>query len=284
MLATKCSNLLKLDCTARFLSRSEAAACLRLLPSTLESSSLDTTLGLNPDPNLQRMQHLTCLSLTGTRVAEDDPVLSATGLQGLRSLQAFKVECSPDDEAGSLDAATFTHSSLTRLELAEGLFQQRVDLAGLPALHTISIFHSMQLPRWLLEQPFPRLEPWDAHWLDDCGLDKLLCNQLMFICGQGEPGWAISSFLEMPRLQQLETTVYDEQESDNWETPLKMHGSCANYQLLLQRADLKLEYPVELELSSLRMPLCKRGHALVCTCSVCLSETRQAVCKGVPLE
>ena len=277
MLAAECSNLLKLDCTHNFLSPSEAAACLRLLPSTLESLRLDTTLDLIPDLDLQRMQHLTCLSLSGSRVGEDNPVLSPAGLQALRSVQVFQVTNKSDTGIGSLDAATFAHSSLTRLELAENLFREKVDLAGLPALHTISIFHHMQLPGWLLEQPFPRLEMWDVDQFEDRDVSKLLCNQLMFVCGEDDPAWAISIFLEMPKLQQLEAV--SNYHFNHEPAPLKMHGSHASYQALLQRVSLRLEYPFELQLSSpvATMPLRKSGHALVCICSACLCDASQPV-------
>ena len=140
LLATDCSHLLELTCSNHFMGQREASACLRLT-SILESLSLETTLGLIPDPDLQRLQHLACLSLTGSR--EDDcnpgPTFSAEGLRGLISLQVFKVSSSPCTRLGSLDAVTFAHSSLTRLEFADDPFEEKVDLTGLPALHTISI-------------------------------------------------------------------------------------------------------------------------------------------------
>ena len=115
VLATECSNLVSLTCNG-YLGQSEAAACIRLLPSTLELLTLDTTLGLISDPDLYRMQRLTHLSLSGSCEAGHDSVTSAAGLQGLRSLQVFRI-CQSRAACETLDAATFVHPSLNRLEL-----------------------------------------------------------------------------------------------------------------------------------------------------------------------
>ena len=275
MLATECSNLRKLTCSEHFLVPSEAAACLRLLPSTLESLSLDATLGLIPDPALQRMQHLTYLSLSGSREDQHEPQFSAAGLQGLKSLQVFSVT---DAQAGCgvLDAATFAHPTLTRLDLEQDPFQGKVDLAGLPALHTVGIsFFYDPFPEWLMGQCFPRLEMWSLHQTPELEPARLLCEQLRVICSAHDQiEWVIAVLLMMPRLRAIEAGVIKNGDKSN---PLKMHGSQASHQALLQRVCLKLEHPFVLQLTSpvATIPLRKNGHGLVCICSACLNEGGQ---------
>ena len=271
LLATECSNLRMLTCSEHFLGPLEAAACLRLLPSTLESLSLDATFGLIPDPALQRMQHLTWLSLSGS-VDEHEPTFSAAGLQGLRSLQVLSVTAA---QAGSglLDAATFAHPTLTRFDLEQDPFVGGVDLAGLPALHTIGVsFYSDPFPEWLMEQSFPKLAIWGFGQTQGLEPARLLCVKLKLICSaQDQTEWMIADLLMMPRLQAIEAGMSLNRDKSN---PLKMHGSQASHQALLQRLCLKLEYPFVLQLKSpvATIPLRKNGHGVVCICSACLNE------------
>ena len=282
MLATECSNLVSLDCSHHWLNQPEAEACLRLLPSNLESLELDTTFHLISDPSLQRLQHLTRLGLTGSCSDEGEATVSAAGLQGLQSLEIFNgTGCDGvDDYCNQLDPATFVHSSLIRLELARDIFDRPFGLTGLPALHTIAVYSNEPLPSWLMGQPFSRLVMWSVGQLSSCSLEKLLFKELEIICDQDDEAWYIQQLLEMPQLRQLEGTPSPTltQKRLNKCTPLTMVGSHQEHERLLQRVCLILGYPFQLQLSpGTVVPLRKNGHAFVCVCPACLHADALAV-------
>lgn len=122
-----------------------------------------------------------------------------------------------------------------------------------------------------MDRPFLRLEMWSFGQMSEVDSSRLLCKQLMFSCSGDDPEWIIDELLMMPHSQAIEATL-DHKSSPG--TPLKMYGSHASHQALLQHVCLKLDYPFELQLSSpvATIPLRKSGHALVCVCSACLSK------------
>ena len=271
MLATECRNFISLTCDGHRLGRAEAKACLRLLPSSLESLELDTTFGFISEPSLQRLQRLTRLSLSG--VCSEQNIVSAAGLECLPCLKVLNVSGDDDMEFHDrLDPPTFVHSSLTRLELARDVFDGPLDLTGLPALHDIAIYSNEPLPTWLMGQTFPRLQMWSVGQLISCNLEKLLFNQLEIICAEDDQDWCIQEFLQMPQLRHLQAVpaaflgkLVDEC------TPLKLLGSLQLHQRLLQRVSLILNYPSQLQLRpGTTIPLRKNGHAVACVCTECL--------------
>lgn len=275
MLAGSCSNLMHLTMPGSRLDLPAARTCLQLLPPTLECLGLDAPFKLIADPRLPKLQHLTCLQLSGhytePRVPPDCP---AAGLLSLKALQVFVVW--EEDRRGRLDGRSFSHPSLTKLELARNPFMTHLDLAQLPSLQVLSIFsYTHPIPAWLERQPFPRLELVSFQQLK--GLESLvrgadlklvMCNEVEISDAANDAAWAVADLLCMPCLTRIESLA-------TWDgsvgSPVEIYGSFAEYHALLIKAELVLGHPLELKISDMHavIPLRPNGHGVICVCSEC---------------
>lgn len=246
----------------------EASTCLRLLPLTLESLALDAPFALLDDPRLQQMQQLTFLALSGFHDENDPKPSSAEGLRCLKALQRFEV--SEEDREGVLDATHFTHPTLTALELDRDPFDGSFNLTQLPSLQTVAMFspQDWELPAWLEGQPFPELKLYEFQQLASCALRRLCCSRLAFETAEGDSSWFIADLLTMPRLVEVRSLPNP---ATRIGAPVALLGSHAEYQALLRKACLSLDYPLQLAIPGTPavMPLRKNGHALVCMCCAC---------------
>ena len=265
-LASSCHNLRKLLCYGSRLKLPEASTCLRLLPLSLESLALDAPFALLDDPRLHQMQQLTFLALSGYH--KKSKPFSAEGLRCLKALEVFEV--SEEYYDGRLDASSFTHPTLTSLELDRDPFDGSFNLSQLPSLHTFAMYsqQAIELPAWLEGQSIPELKLDDFEQLQSCVLQRLHCSRLTFATAEYDSSWFIADLLSMPRLLELRSFA----RHGIVGVPVALVGSHADYQALLQKACLSLEYPLELQIpdTSAVMPLRKNGHALVCMCSACV--------------
>ena len=268
MLASSCSNLVQLTLPGGRMDLPAAQTCLRLLPPTLECVGLDAPFKLITDPGLAKMQHLTCLQLSGHHTEpQSSSHCTAVGLLCLKALQVFVVL--EEERRGRLDDKSFSHPDLTKLEFARDPFKTHLDLAQFPSLRVLSVLsYTHSIPVWLGQQPLPRLELMSFLQMADTDLKQLLCHELAIYAAEGDPVWKASDLLCIPHLTRLESTVTSH---DGICDPVELLGSPADYYALLMNAELSLAYPLKLTMPAVGavIALRKNGHALICVCSIC---------------
>ncbi len=281
MLASWCSNLQSFSCMHQRLELSMAQDCLRLLPSSLKSMSIQTQTSLVDEAAWGRLRALTRLFITwrDTRAPSLPQTYAGSGLMSLTSLCQLAI-FSPHS-ADKLDASNFQMRSLRQLEIFRNPFAGTLDISCHPQLNTIDCYGDT-LPAWLEGQAFPTLGLSCNKQLEGLRFQKLMCRTLL-IRGRPDlpdhdtdnpavPRWAMSSLLEMPRLQALVVKNWGPAREGS-AICMQLTGSKAEYCALM---NLQIDLAVSLELCISSPPSCmcnvklqRNGHSVACLCASC---------------